>query len=228
MDPSTFFHLGSGTSTSRLAEWAPGEVDVETVTCPANEGHQHPGKRLTDLSVILPGNTVEDIVWTWYSECLLTDRALELFKAAGFTGFQVRRVKARYKRADAEPPCLWELVMTGWAGVASPESGIRLTECCPACGYMAYSAWTHPNKLIVPSQWDGSDFFMIWPLPGKIFLTKRAAHAMRESDLSGGVLKRPEELTWSSIVIPRISPGRLSYHMPEKRARELGEPLGLY
>ncbi len=228
MAPSKFFHLGSGDSTSKLAEWAPGEVDVETVTCSANEGHQHPGKRLTDLSVILPGNTVEDIVWTWYSECLLTDHALDLFKAAGFTGFEVRPVKARYKRADSGPPRLWELVMTGWAGVAPPESGIRLIEACPSCGHLRYSACTNPRSLIDPGKWDGSDVFMVWPLPAYVFITERVALMIQENDLSGGVLKQVGKLVFSSGIGAGFSPGRLSYHMPDRRARELGEPLDIH
>ena len=228
MHQPQFWHLGSGTLTSNLAEWAHDEMDIETIVCPANDGHQHPGKRLTDLSVTLPGHCVEDIVWTWYSECLLTDRVLELFRASGFTGFDVKPVKATYRRTKGQPPRLWELVVTGWAGVAPSESGIRLIEHCPACGHRVYSAWLHPEKLVVPSQWDGSDFFMVWPLPGQVFLTDRVEQTIRAKGLSGYILERPEALVWPSSVIPHISPGRLSYHMPEERARELGEPLGIY
>jgi hypothetical protein len=221
-----FFHLDSGTSMSRLAEWARGEVDLETVICPVDDGHQRSGKRLTDLSVILPGRTVEDIVWTWYSECLLTDRVLEMFRDKGFTGFEVQPVKTRYKRADEVPPRLWELVITGWAGMAPPESGIKLVEECHVCGYKAYSGWTRPETLVPASQWDGSDFFMVWPLPKYIFITERVAQAIREARLSGGVLTPLEGLVASQNA--SLGPGRLSYHMPEQRAMELGGPLGIY
>jgi len=228
MHESKFFHLGSGTSTSKLAEWAHSEMDVETVICPANEGHQRPGKRLTGLSVTLPGYNIEDFVWTWYSECLITDRVLELFKDSGVTGFEVKPVRAAFKRAQESPPRLWQLVVTGWAGIAPPESGIKLIEDCPACGHKVYSAWTNPERLVTPSQWDGSDFFMVWPLPMHIFLTERVAQLIRESSLAGSILKPSENLVFSPQVVPTLSPGRLLYHMPEQRARELGEPLGIY
>jgi hypothetical protein len=153
---------------------------------------------------------------------------VELFRASGLTGFGVRPVKARYKRADVEPPCLWELVVTGWAGMAPPESGVRLIEDCPACGLKVYSAWTNPERLIAPSQWDGSDFFMVWPLPMDIFVTEHVAQVIGEKRLSGGVLEPFEDITFPLEVVPKLSPGRLSYHMPEPRARELGEPLGIY
>jgi len=225
---SHFLHLSSPEPTARLAEWVDNEIDTERVRCPINDGHQRGGKRLNNLSIALPGSSVDDFVWTWCSECLLTDRVLELFKASGFTGFEVKPVKARFRYANEVPPRLWELVVTGWAGMAPAESGIKLIEDCPACGHKVYSAWTNPEKLIAHSQWDGSDFFMVWPIPNYVFVTERVAQTVRDNGLSGAVLKSPGELMFPRRVIPTLSPGRLSYSMPEQRARELGEPLGIY
>jgi uncharacterized protein CXXCG len=221
-----FFHLGSGSSTYKLAEWAQGEMDLEPVVCPADPGHQRPGKRLTDLSVTLPRNSVDDIVWTWCSECLLTDRVLELFRAAGLTGFEVKPVKARYERADTEPPRLWELVVTGWAGMAPPDSGIKLIRHCEVCGIKVYSGPTDLEHVISPSQWDGSDFFIVWPMPKFVFITDRVVQAIRDNGLAGAMIEPPEAMRFSPD--DTIGGGRLSYWMPEQRARELGEPLGIY
>lgn len=228
MPQPTFWCLRSTESTRRLAEWAHDEMDMETVICPTNEGHQRAGKRLTNLSVTLPGHTVEDVVWTWYGECLLTDRTLELFQSSRFTGFEVKPVKTSFKQSSVSPPTLWELVVTGWGGMAPPESGIKLLEHCPDCGATVYSDWSEADKLVEPSQWDGSDFFIVWPLPGFIFVTDRVAQAVRSNQLGGTVLTAQSDLRVSSGVIPGLSPGRLSYYMPEKRAKELGEPLGIY
>ena len=224
MHQPKFWNMRSAMSTSKCAEWAHDEMELETVVCPTNEGHHGPGKRLTDLSVTLPGGTVEDIVWTWYSECLVTDRVLELFKSSGFTGFEVKPAKARFKRSTEQPPRLWELIVTGWAGMASSESGIRLIEHCKNCGLTKYSAGVCPDKLIDVSKWDGNDFFMVWPLPKYVFITDRVAQIVRGNYLSGAVLTPPSELDLSG----GFGPGRLSYHMPHQRARELGEPLGIY
>jgi hypothetical protein len=228
MKPSQFWHFGSPEETSKLAQWANEEVDLEGVICPADDGHQRAGKRLTDLSVTLPGDRCTDIVWTWYNECLLTDRALQLFQAYNFSGFEVKPVKAVFKTRMKEPPRLWELIVTGWAGMAPPESGIHLIEHCEACGHKQYSAWTVPERLIDPSQWDGSDFFMVWPLSGHIFITDRVRRAIYEQALTGMELKPARDLIFPEILPPTISPGRLSYWMPEQRARTLGEPLGIY
>ena len=225
---SQFWSLESPKSTRRLASWAE-DMDYEsTVICPINDGHQRAGKRMAILSIALPRYPIQDFVWTWGSTCLLRDSALEVFKNNGFTGFEVKRVKAKFKRPNGEPPRLWELVVTGWAGVAPPESGIRLVESCAACGDLEYSAWTSPDMLINSSQWDGSDFFMVWPLPVHIFVTERVTQVIRDNKFSGGVLKPSRDLVFPTCVIPSLSPGRLSYWMPEERAHELGDDLGIY
>lgn len=220
-----FWHLGQPELTRRLAEWVDDEVELDQVICPRNPGHRRGGKRLSDLSVILPGPPVEDFVWTWYSECLIQDRVLNLFREAGLTGFEVKPVRARFRRLQSiAPPRLWELVVTGWAGMAPPESGVRLVESCPGCGLLGYSSVTNPSQLISESQWDGSDFFIVWPLVRFVFVTERAAQVVRANQLKGARLVPPRELKFSGGT---IGGGRLSYWMPEERARRLGDPLGI-
>jgi hypothetical protein len=226
MADSLFWCLNHPASTARLADWDD-KMDIEGIKCPIDEGHARGGKRLMDLSVVLPAGAAKDFVWTWGSACLAQDHVLKLFQANAFTGYQVKPVKARFKSERAQgPPTLWEIVVTGWAGMAPAESGIKLVERCDGCGYLVYSGCTDPEKLIDVSQWDGSDFFMVWPLPKFIFVTNRVAQIIRDNRLSGVVLKRPRELDLSGGSVG-ISPGRLSRYMPEDRARELGAALGI-
>src|SRR5512140_1651341 len=96
-----------------LAEWSD-RMDFESVRCPRYPGHQHVGDRIGDLHVILPMPKVCDFVWTWYSECLTTDRVLGLLQEQGFTGFEprpvtVERVKRVPKGVVYTPPTLSEL-----------------------------------------------------------------------------------------------------------------------
>jgi hypothetical protein len=225
MEQQKFWVMRDTKSLSKLAEWVDDEIETEKIICPANPGHRRGGKRLTDLSIALPGSRTEDFVWTWQSECLFTDHVLELFKAEGFTGFEVKPVKSRYKKAVHTPPRLWELVVTGWAGMAPPESGVRLIRSCPSCKLNTYSEYQSPDKLIDESQWDGSDFFMVWPLPLYFFITDRVAETIRRQHFSGAAIKPPGELAVSDGT---FSAPRLSWWMPEARAREIGEPLGIY
>ncbi|MCE5268915.1 MAG: hypothetical protein LLG00_13640 [Planctomycetaceae bacterium] len=223
-----FWNLRSPPSTIRLAEWASGEMDLEGIVCPIHEGHRAGGKRLTDLSIALPRRTIRDFVWTWHSECVLQDRVLELFKKHGFTGFDVKPVKAKFKRvSDCQIPRLWELLVSGWAGMASPESGITLIERCEGCGHTVYSGSNNSGTLIDISQWDGSDFFIVWPLPRFIFVTDRVAQAIRDNRLTGAVLTEPKALDLSGGLLGSFSPGRLSDALPDERARQLGTALGI-
>ena len=218
-----FWNLRRPESTRKRAEWAHGEMRLESVVCPADDGHRGGGKRLTDLSVTLPGRTVDDFVWTWYSECLVQDRVLEVFRTCGLTGYDVKPVKARFKRrAGEEPPRLWEFVATGWAGMAPAESGIKVEEHCPACKYTAFSGCTDSSRLIAPSQWDGSDFFMVWPLPRYIFVTSTVVQVLREHRLTGFILKPVEAL---DLADAKFCPG--SYRLSAERARDLWSLLGI-
>ncbi len=198
MSQATFWNLTKTSSTGRRrAEWADDEMgdDIwgEPEICP-REGPLGGVTRVKDLSVILPGRSVEDIVWTWHTECLLTDRAYDLLKASGFTGFETKPVKAVFKRPGQQAPRLRELIVTGSGGVAPPEAGIRVTFECPACGRKKYSDCTNPARLVDVSQWDGSDFFTVAPFIGYILVTDRVAQAIRSNKIRGAVLKRLRDL----------------------------------
>ena len=127
---SEFYHLDHPANDHhRLAEWDHDamEGDHKIVYCPVNPGHQRAGgPRLKDLNVTLPKPVPQDFVWTWYSECLIQDHVLEMFRKEGFTGFDVKPVTARFAKSGLAAPKLWEFVLTGWGGMARPESGIRL------------------------------------------------------------------------------------------------------
>ncbi len=219
-----FRQLDVPTSTRGLAEWAKGEVGFESRVCPVDPDHRG-GKRARDLSVVLTSTRVHDFVWTWYSECLVQDHVLEIFRGAGLTGYEIKPVKARFRHPLADPPPrLWELVVTGWGGHAPPESGIRLERSCPGCAYRHYSGCTDLTRLIDASAWDGSDFFMVWPLPKFIFVTDRVAQTIRTHNLRGSRLVPLGDLDCGD----GFTPGGLRYYVPEERARQLGEPLGIY
>ncbi len=202
------------------------ESALEIIRCPTDPGHERDGKRLTNLTVVLPDSEVQDFVCTWYSELLIQTRALQVLKSVGITGFEVEPVVARFEKSSERPPELWELRVTGWAGIAKPESGIHLDEAltCRVCGHLRYTGLANPEQLIDEKTWDGSDFFMVWPMPRYVFVTEQVAAVVRDYHLTGvkvvpvGELKKTDGFT----------PGRLHYYMPEDRARQLGEPLGIY
>jgi hypothetical protein len=202
-------------------------MQLESVTCSFNNKmHQRSGKRLTDLNVVLPDGAVEDFVWTWQGECIVQDHTLELLKSSSFSGFSVKPVQARFMKSAESPPQLWELVVTGWAGMAKAESGIHLDNltCCPVCGLLGYTGLTHADQLIDEGKWDGKDLFMVWPMPRYYFVTERVTRIIRENRLTGVDVVPVSEIKPTD----GFGPGRLSYFMPQELAKAFGEPLGIY
>jgi hypothetical protein len=221
-----FWHIKPD-SQRRLAEWDHGKIKTESVICPVNDGHRRGGRRLTDLSIVLPDGAVEDFVWTWQGELLLQNGTLRLLHEFGLSGFETKPVSAKFKKSTQKPPKLWELVLIGWAGMANPASGISLDpeKSCAVCGLLHYTNLRNPGYLIDESRWDGSDFFMVWPLPKFIFVTEKVIQIAKEHHLTG---LRHEKVSEMETGDSGFGPGKLSYSMPDKRARELGEPLGIY
>jgi len=221
LDP--FFLLDEVRPNTCIADIAP-EAPFESVkiTCRLVRDHMRGGKRLSDLDVVVPCDSPPDVVFTWGSSCLVQERTLRIFQDEGLTGFSTRPARARSQDGRAFP--VSELVVTGWGGIAPEASGIRELERCPACGHLSYSGIEEPRELLNVNNWDGSDFFMVWPLPMYRFVTGRVAEVCAKHKITGITLERNFPLP-SEHVISGYSPGRLSYYMPADRAHALGNSL---
>jgi hypothetical protein len=184
------------------AEWAD-EMVVETIKCPVYPSHQRAGERIGNLVILLPSNKSADFVWTWYSDCLITDRVLRLFEEAKFTGFTVNPVEVKQKKNVNElvaPLMLWELVVTGKGGEADPRSGIHQIYTCPHCGLKVYSSF-RDGVMVNEQTWDGSDFFTITGYRF-IIVTERVKNFIIEHKLINCVLIPSQSLVWKSLTRP--------------------------
>src|SRR5262249_4911267 len=171
---------------------------TKKASCSADPRHHVPSARVVEPHLLLPDKELQDLVWTWHNDCLVQDHVLQNLLAEGFTGFQPRPVHLRRESPSTLPlPKLWKLHTSGWGGLAQPESGIRLEEYCAACGRQLYTGLDHPELLIDEQQWDGSDFFMVWPMPLFVFITDRVSHFIRRNKLSGAKIIDPAELELS-------------------------------
>ncbi len=181
--------------------WAEG-MDFEQITCPVNEDHYRAGERVGDLHVILPSPKVRDLMWTQYSELIVTDHVRSLFEDAGFTGFNVRPVtveKVKYARKGSESdiPPLWEIEVTGKGGNAHPDSGIYPIEAsrCEVCKYLRFSSYR--NGIIVDGdEWDGSDFFTVNGYPRVWLITERVKDLIMDKGLVDCHIKKARDLEW--------------------------------
>jgi hypothetical protein len=206
------------------AEDAPG-TKYATIICPAHDGHKRAGNRLADISVLVHPSGAKDFTWTWYSEVLMSERVVDIFEKNHVTGFETRPAKVAYpSQIKARPPHFFELVVTGWGGLAAPAAGLSLVKSCPACGHKRYII-AEPSRTIDAGAWDGSDLFIVWPLPRYPFASDRLASIIRQEKISGVKL-----IPAPQIPVERgggLTPGPLAHFMPEKRARELGKRFGI-
>jgi hypothetical protein len=194
-------------------------------TCAVDPTHNCAGQRVGDLYLLAPIPPLLDVYWTWDAECVVRDHIWREFTVENFTGLQAKPVHLRKQVEDEwHVPLLWEIEVIGWAGMARLESGIMRKERCPVCGRQTYTGFSNPGLLVDEKQWDGRDFFMVWPMPRYIFITDRVAAFIRDHGLTG---VEPIELDQ----IPHaktLTPLPLRLRMPEHRARQLGEPLDIY
>lgn len=173
----------------RHVEWAEC-MDFEQVTCPLHpKKHMRAGERIGDLRVVLPSPNVPDFLWTWYSECIMTERVRGIFEHAQITGYEARPVtveRVKYVRKGTKPeiPDLWELFVTGRGGDAHPDSGIHILEksICEACGFVRHSSYR--NGIIVDDeQWDGSDVSTVNGYPMLILVSDGVKDLIVENEL---------------------------------------------
>lgn len=196
------------------------------IVCEAFPKKHARGRRVSPLDVIVPCDPPPDVIFTYMSYCLIQDRVRELFEQEHLTGFTTGPAKARVERTRATIS-VRELSITGWAGMAPTASGIREDYRCEACGHLHYSELENPRALVEPKNWDGSDFFMIWPLPMFRFVTKRVVEVCEKHGVTGVTFQRNYPSP-GRVKPSGYSPGRLSYYMPVGRAHALGDPLGIF
>lgn len=222
-----FWKMERGVGNDKLAEWAP-TVGRETVICPRFADHRRPGRRRGKLSVNVPRSNVDDIVWTWYGDCLITEAVVDALRVEGISGYVTKDADATFAPSSGGNAVrrLWELVPTGWGGVAAPGSGVEFDRArsCSVCGMLVYTGMTCPAALFDRNQWDGSDIFIVWPLPRSLIVSDRMAKLLRSREVTGVTLTHLEDLPPTS---PILSPGRLSDWMPSDRALQLGAALGI-
>ena len=224
---TNFWTLSPPERTNLLVEWAEDSATFETVYCPLKPGHQRAGKRIGQLRILIKHVEPPDIMWTWMSECLIQDHVLAAFQSARLSGYSAKPVEVTFAHRTARRIKLFELIVTGWGGMAAPASGVSLNaeKSCSVCGHQVYTAPADPNKLVDANQWDGSDFFIIWPMPKYIVVAQRTVDVIRDSGFKGASIVPLNQL---QIAGDTLVPGRLSYYFDDPRARELGEPLGIF
>ncbi len=154
-------------------------------------------------------------------------QTLESINASGYTLLPAE-VKLGFEHRP-EDSVFWQLVVTGWGGMASADSGVHelIRETAKA---KEFSLPTNPGKLIDSQQYDGSDFFRFWPYPFKIIVKdriKKLFDGLKIKHCSFYPLSHLREaLKMSSVTESTQALPLCLYYHPE-RAEALGKELGI-
>ena len=203
---------------------------TEIIPCPITNEHSAVWRDRGSLAYLVkaPIPDLTALIGGW----VLSERALKVFLAAKLTGFDVRpaTVRERFRRGKVGPVVPYhELVFVGWGGLINPSTGSHPVSQCPACGFTEFSPIKNMDNLFDKSQWDGSDFFMIWPI-GE-YVSDRVKMIVEEHCLTGVEFlpldSRKETLAKHVAYNPPSAAG-LRWILPEPRASEIGKPLGIY
>lgn len=215
MKTQAIFEIDS--SFDRSAELANPEV-LERI-----EGREHRFRSTEPLRCLIRKKSFADMIWTYPTHCFISERLLGLFRDASLTGFETR--KANMKLAFPHEPAdrvFHQLIWTGWGGVADPRSGI--VQIPSDQSQHAYLPPTDNSRIFDDAQWDGSDFFFIFPLMGSRFATERVIRLLEQFKInyytSTPIVNFPRYTT-------EIFPAPLRCYYSDEKAKELGKNLGI-
>jgi hypothetical protein len=163
----------------------------ERLRCAVNPSHSAARRRTGPLHHFVKHNDRSQQV-IWGSQVTVHKNAIKKLEQQGFTGFRTNPAQVTFRDGVTSNDYL-EFIVTGWAGVARPESGVRVVESCPGCKWKKYTAIIDFEKVIDWTQWTREDFFIVWPFSGHRFCTERAANWLKSSGLKSFSIVAPFE-----------------------------------
>src|SRR5205823_1838317 len=153
--------------------------------CPLKPDHSTQQRWQRPLKVVGPVVAMTDLEWTVYSDIIIRDDIAAALRAARFSGAEYYPVELFTTTESPFGGRAVELRVFGWGGVAPPESGVRVLDECPHCKRQVFSGYSNPTKLFRIEEWDGSDFFIIWPLPRYVMVTERVRDHIQKAGFTG-------------------------------------------
>jgi hypothetical protein len=196
-------------------------VQMDMSLCPLNAGmpsqHAMRQKWRRPLKIIGAVQRMTDFEWTVHRDVLVEKDIVE--QLAVFSGAEFKPVELYTTTESPIGRQVFELKVIGWGGMAPPQSGIRIMKECPHCKRRVFSGLTNPNHLFSPEAWDGSDFFIIWPMPKYVFVTQKVANFINKSEYSGVRVKPLDKMPKS--VSGKYSPGHLHDWFEGKKLTEV-------
>lgn len=159
---------------------------------------------------------------------LISDRLQSALREIGATGYELLPAVVRLSQPKKPVDVPFsQLLISGWGGNAPPDCGIAKIE-KEKSGVWRYSDPTDCSKIVDPEQYDGSDFFRVWPMPGSIFITNRIKNLFEEMHVKNCRFETLEKYFGSPrLYLPGMAPVPLALYFRPDRAKEVGGPHGI-
>jgi hypothetical protein len=213
--------------------YGPGDNFVQ---CPVNPKHQPLTKRAWEdllrskrvVARLKHSRRDQMMIWTTpWTYCLIHERLATEMHGRGFTGYSLAPAEVILQDGTTSSD-YHRFAITGWGGLARPESGIRLISECKGCTLREYSPLADPSKLIDESQWTGEDFFAVWPLYYDCwFMSRRAAEYVRSSRTESCIVRSldtPPDVEYPLGFRYGVTVGSVEEMLPARLARKYRRP----
>ncbi len=169
------------------------------------------------------------IFFHWGSDLvLISERLRAALEEINASGYELLPALVRSSQAKplVEVPYS-QLLVAGWGGIAPAESGVSKVSQNES-GIWQYSYPTDCSKIVDLKQYDGSDFFRVWPMPGSTFITRRIKELLEKLQVKNCRFRRLEDnFGVHKSTLPGLAPAPLSLYFRPERAKELGEQHGI-
>jgi hypothetical protein len=207
-----------------FASWDDAVHHETAVASTCSVDPEHGGLRRACSLALQVGHNKRDeaMIFSWIGDLAISNELAEKLSKKGIGGFRCQPATVRFRNGELSRDYS-EFIVTGWAGVARPESGVSLTFACPGCSYKKYSGFDDASMAIDWNQWTGEDVFMLWPLPKIRLITSRVADILDEQQVKSYTLATLDDYYRGG----GFTVGGLSKYMSADLAAKYGRPPGI-
>ncbi|MEM9645845.1 MAG: hypothetical protein AAF989_12715 [Planctomycetota bacterium] len=163
------------------------------------------------------------------SSLFISDELLDVFREAEITGFEVAEADVRipfpHEPSQAK---FWQVIVTGWGGIANPASGIVELD-RETYGTHKYAPCTDVRMMLDPEQYDGTDLFLVWPLPYKVWVSPRLSKLLASKRVKHYEIDPVESYRFERLESDPVGfgPYPLECYFTAARAAEVGSAHGI-
>jgi hypothetical protein len=122
--------------------------------CSGNPDYAKSERRANPLRLVYTGDTATDVMWSQYSEPIVTPQVVTEVERSAIRGCYFLPVELENTLGDSSATDMLEMAICGWGGTAPKSSGVQVMEECSYCGRRVFSAYSRPELVFDSASWD--------------------------------------------------------------------------